>query len=93
LGNAHLVGRGDRRMKGIIFWDITPCSPLSTEVSEEHIVSIFRVEKISWTKTSVKAGGRLGRRGLAATRFHAGFLFSVFFDLEDGDDIFLRNFG
>jgi hypothetical protein len=31
-------------MKSVIFWDITPCSPLrSTEVSEEHIASIFRV--------------------------------------------------
>jgi hypothetical protein len=34
-------------MKSIIFWDMTPCSPLSlTDVSEEHIASIFRVEEI-----------------------------------------------
>jgi hypothetical protein len=34
-------------MKSINFWDITTCSPLSTDVSEEHIASIFRVEEIS----------------------------------------------
>jgi hypothetical protein len=33
--------------KTINFCDITPCSPLSTDVSEEHIASIFRVEEIS----------------------------------------------
>jgi hypothetical protein len=34
-------------LKSIIFWDMTPCSPLiSTDVSEEHIASIFRVEEI-----------------------------------------------
>jgi hypothetical protein len=33
-------------IKGSIFWDITPCSPLkSTDVSEEHVTSIFRVEE------------------------------------------------
>jgi hypothetical protein len=32
-------------MKGSIFWDITPCSPWkSTDVSEEHIVSIFKIK-------------------------------------------------
>jgi hypothetical protein len=33
-------------LKSIIFWDIMPCSPLRVnDVSEEHIASIFRVEK------------------------------------------------
>jgi hypothetical protein len=33
-------------MKSAIFWDITPCSPLKVrDVPEEHIASIFRVEK------------------------------------------------
>jgi hypothetical protein len=37
-------------LKSIIFWDMTPCSPLSsTDVSEEHIASIFRVEEIGST--------------------------------------------
>jgi hypothetical protein len=34
-------------VKSTIFWDITPCSPLSTDVSDEHIASIFRGEKIN----------------------------------------------
>jgi hypothetical protein len=29
--------------KSSIFWDVTPCSPLKIDVSEEH-VCIFRVE-------------------------------------------------
>jgi hypothetical protein len=34
-------------MKSINFWDITPCNPLGvTDVSEEHIASIFRIEEI-----------------------------------------------
>jgi hypothetical protein len=33
-------------MKSIIFWDVTPCSLLdATDVSEEHITSIIRVEE------------------------------------------------
>jgi hypothetical protein len=39
-------------MKSTIFWDITQCSPLSTGVSEEHVASIFRVEKISSGRNS-----------------------------------------
>jgi hypothetical protein len=32
-------------MKSIIFWDITPCSPLKvTDVSGEHVAYIFRVK-------------------------------------------------
>jgi hypothetical protein len=30
---------------------------------------------------------------LLATRFHAGFLLGLFFDAEDGGDMFLRNTG
>jgi hypothetical protein len=30
-------------MKGTIFWDMTQCSSVSTDVSEGHIVSNFRV--------------------------------------------------
>jgi hypothetical protein len=45
-------------MKSIIFWDITPCSPLKAELS---------------------------------TCFQAGFLLGLFFDPEDGGDMFPRN--
>jgi hypothetical protein len=48
---------------------------VSTDVSEEHIASMFWVEI------------------LLATCFHAGFLRSLFFDPEDGGDMFLRNVG
>jgi hypothetical protein len=51
---------------------------VSTDVSEEHIASIFRVKK---------SGGKV------FTCFHAGILLSLFFDPEDGGDMFLRNFG
>jgi hypothetical protein len=54
-----------------------------TDVSEEHITSIFRVEKISCEKTSVKAGGK----------YSIAFLLGSFFDHEDGGDMFLRNVG
>jgi hypothetical protein len=33
-------------MKSYVFWNRTPCSPvMSTDLSEEHISSIFRVEE------------------------------------------------
>jgi hypothetical protein len=58
-----------------------------TDVSEEHIAYIFRVEKISSEKTSVQAGGK------QSSGFHVGFLLGLFFDLEDGGVMFLRNVG
>jgi hypothetical protein len=39
----------------------------------------------------VKAGGK--PIALDATCYHAGFLFGVFFYLEDGGEMFLRNVG
>jgi hypothetical protein len=36
----------------------------------------------------VKAGGKL-----LATFFHAGFLLGLFFDPDDGCDMFFRNIG
>jgi hypothetical protein len=54
---------------------------VSTDVSEEHNASIFRVE-------IVKVGGKQ-----LAICFHAGFFLRLFFDPEYGGDIFLRNIG
>jgi hypothetical protein len=34
---------------------------------------------------------RLHHQALPATFFHAGFLLGLFFDLEDGGDMLLRN--
>jgi hypothetical protein len=57
---------------------------VSTDVLEEHIASIFRVEEYAEQETSVKAGGE---------QSSAGFLLGLFFDPEDGGDMFLRNVG
>jgi hypothetical protein len=33
-------------MKSSAFWDISPCSPLkATDLSEEHVASIFKIEE------------------------------------------------
>jgi hypothetical protein len=32
-------------MKNVVFWDVTPCTFVCSNVSEEGIVPIFRVEK------------------------------------------------
>jgi hypothetical protein len=53
---------------------------VSTDVSEVHIAYIIRVEP--------EDGG-----DMHATCFLAGFLLRLFFDPEDGGDIFLRNSG
>jgi hypothetical protein len=38
-------------MKSYIFWDITPCRSLkSTDISEEYVATIFRVENTSSKK-------------------------------------------
>jgi hypothetical protein len=42
-------------MNSTIIWYVMPCSPLSTDVSEEHIAFIFRVEELAKQETSVKA--------------------------------------
>jgi hypothetical protein len=43
---------------------------VSTDISEEHVASIFRVEE----EAIVKAGGKQS--------FHAGFLLGLFFEPE-----------
>jgi hypothetical protein len=57
---------------------------MSTDVSEEHIAYIFRVEEYAKQETRARA--------LLATGFYAGFLLGLCFDPEDGSDMFLRNF-
>jgi hypothetical protein len=52
---------------------------------EEHIAPIFRVEKYAEQDITMKTGGK--------QVFHAGILIGMFFDSEDGDDMFLRNVG
>jgi hypothetical protein len=34
-------------MENAVFWDVTPCDSLRTDVSEERIASIIRVKGVS----------------------------------------------
>jgi hypothetical protein len=58
---------------------------MSTDVSEEHTASIFRIEEYPEQETKVKAGGK-------QSCFHAGFLLRLF-EPEDGGGMLLRNVG
>jgi hypothetical protein len=57
-----------------------------TDVSEEYTASIFGAEEYSKQETSMKQGAIS-----APHLFLAGFLFGLFLDPVEGDDIFLRN--
>jgi hypothetical protein len=62
-----------------IFCDITLCSPLKiTDVSEEHIASIFRVTEQAKQKTSMKQTASRPKFML-----YSGFLLDLFFDPEE----------
>jgi hypothetical protein len=69
-------------MKSCIFWDMTPCSPLKIDVSEEHIAYIFRAEEQTEQETSS-----------ACYLCQVGFLLGLLFDPDDDGEIFLRNVG
>jgi hypothetical protein len=71
-------------MKSTIFCHLVRCK--STDVSEEHISFIHELSK-------KPAWKQLWSSVLVATFFHTGFLFGLFFEYEDGSDIFLRNVG
>jgi hypothetical protein len=69
----------DRHNKYIIlnsptFWDITPCSPL-------------KVNRRFGEKCRLHLQDR--SRAVIATRFHADFSLALFFNSEDGGDMFL----
>jgi hypothetical protein len=73
----------DLRLKSSIFWDITPCSPLKVN---QYFEEKFRLHpqgrRISQAKApGIKPGGKQS----------SDFLLGLFFDSEDGGEMFLRN--
>jgi hypothetical protein len=68
-------------MKSSFFWDMTPCSPLKIN---RLFGGTYRVHFQNRRKTKQKT---------KVKKVAAGFLPYLFFDHENGDDIFLRNVG
>jgi hypothetical protein len=73
-------------MKSIIFWDMTPCSPLSFNLRFGGTYRLYLQGRRNRFSKPASKEDRLSI--LLATRLLAGF-----FDPEDGGDIFLRNVG
>jgi hypothetical protein len=40
-------------MKNVVFWDVTPCALVGTDVSEEHKASIIKVTRIGELGTTL----------------------------------------
>jgi hypothetical protein len=69
--------------------DYTACHLLWRWFLVQYIFSTLKMEAICSSETSVDTK----RTTRLATCFDAGFLLSLFFDPEDGGDMFLRNVG
>jgi hypothetical protein len=68
-------------MKGSIFWDITPCSPLKVNRCFGGTYYFLKMEAVCSSETSIDFQ-RL------AICFYSGILLGLFFGPEDGGDIF-----
>jgi hypothetical protein len=71
-------------MKSSIFCDITSYSPLKVN---KRFGGIFHLH----LQGRIIGQARSQHKSLFATYFHAGFLLGLFFDPEDGGEMFLRN--
>jgi hypothetical protein len=60
---------------------------------EEHVISTFRVKQSDKQETSKKQVESKASQSFAHYLLYAGFLPGLFFDPEDGNDMFLRNTG
>jgi hypothetical protein len=71
-------------MEGSVFWNITPYSSLKVNRRFGGTCCLhFQVLRISQARY---------QRG-ATKLLYVGFLIGLFFDTEDGEDIFIRNVG
>jgi hypothetical protein len=73
-------------MNSTIFWDITPCSPLkfNRRFGETYRLHL-QCRKMSRARNQ--------RESRWQAENSAGFFLSLFFDTEDGGDMFFRNVG
>jgi hypothetical protein len=66
-------------MKSSIFWNITPCNPIKVNRRSRRTYGLhLQGQKVNYARNHHEAGR---------------FLLGLFFDPEDGDDLFLRNVG
>jgi hypothetical protein len=72
-------------LKNSVFWDVTPCGFVRDDVSEERVVSIIRVRRISKLGTTLALTSNYDC-------LHCSYLDDSF-DPDDGGDMFLRNVG
>jgi hypothetical protein len=59
-------------MTNAVFWDVTPCGFLRTDVSEERIASIIRVERISELGTALAV--HINTASSQRTAFLSGYM-------------------
>jgi hypothetical protein len=81
------------RMKSSTFWDITPCSPLKVNSLFGGTCQLHLQDRRLSEARNPRENRWLRSAALLATCFHFGFLFGLFFDPEDGGDMFLRYVG